>query len=76
MADRRSSIQVVRERLTGLLADWGAEMSLVLTELEQTNARLADLESRHVAPEISAAIVVGLEKAGLRVSARGRNAAS
>jgi chromosome segregation ATPase len=47
MADRRSPTQVIRERLTGLLADWGAEMSLVLTELEQTNARLADLESRH-----------------------------
>jgi DNA repair exonuclease SbcCD ATPase subunit len=59
MADRRSSIQVVRERLTGLLADWGAEMSLVLTELEHTNARLAELETSHVSRD---AELEGFEK--------------
>ena len=45
MSDRQTSIQSVRDRLTGLLADWGAELSLVLKELEEKRARLAELES-------------------------------
>lgn len=36
----------------------------------------ADLESRHVAPELSAALVTGLEKAGLRVVSCVRGAGS
>jgi chromosome segregation ATPase len=44
MAERNTTIQGVRDRLTGLLADWGAEMSLVLKELEEQRARVAELE--------------------------------
>ena len=44
MAERNTTIQGVRERLTSLLADWGAEMSLVLKELEEQRARVAELE--------------------------------
>jgi chromosome segregation ATPase len=39
-------IGTLRERLTQLLADWGAEMSMVLKELEDTRAELAALEQR------------------------------
>jgi chromosome segregation ATPase len=44
MADRPASIQDLRDRLTGLLADWGAELSLVLRELDEQRARVAELE--------------------------------
>lgn len=44
MAERNTSIQSVRDRLTGLLADWGAELSLVLKELEDKRTKLAELE--------------------------------
>jgi chromosome segregation ATPase len=46
MGERNTSIQAVRERLTGLLADWGAELSLVLKELDEKRARLAELEAQ------------------------------
>ena len=46
MADPQTSIQGVRDRLTGLLADWGSELSAVLKELEDKRARLEELESR------------------------------
>src|SRR5690606_21755707 len=36
--------RALRERLTDLLAEWGAQMSCVLTELEQARSRLADAE--------------------------------
>jgi chromosome segregation ATPase len=45
MAERNTTIQGSRDRLTGLLADWGAEMSLVLKELEEKRARVEELES-------------------------------
>ena len=44
MADQ-NSIQDVRDRLTGLLADWGSEFSSVLEELEAKRARVAELEN-------------------------------
>ena len=44
MADRPASIQDLRDRLTGLLADWGSELSLVLRELDEKRARVAELE--------------------------------
>ena len=34
----------LRDRLTGLLADWGAELASVLKELEEKRARVAELE--------------------------------
>jgi chromosome segregation ATPase len=46
MGERQTSIQAVRERLTGLLADWGAELALVLKELDEKRARLAELEAQ------------------------------
>jgi chromosome segregation ATPase len=46
MADRQASIQGLRDRLTGLLADWAAELSLVLKELEEKRARVVELEGR------------------------------
>jgi len=46
MADRQASIQGLRDRLTGLLADWGAELALVLKELDEKRARVAELEGR------------------------------
>ena len=41
MADIDTPIESLRERLTQLLADWGAEMSMVLKDLGDTRARLA-----------------------------------
>jgi len=38
------SIQGLRDRLTGLLADWGAELVEVLRELEEKRKRVAELE--------------------------------
>ena len=51
MADRPASIQDLRDRLTGLLADWGAELSLVLQELDEKRARVAELEGRATGPQ-------------------------
>jgi DNA repair exonuclease SbcCD ATPase subunit len=45
MAELQTSIGELRERLTALLADWGAEMSMVLRELELKRDRLAEIES-------------------------------
>ena len=39
-----ASIQGFRDRLTGLLADWGAELASVLKELEEKRARVEELE--------------------------------
>jgi septal ring factor EnvC (AmiA/AmiB activator) len=47
MGERQLPIQMVRDRLTGLLADWGAELSMVLKELEEQRARLAELEGKN-----------------------------
>lgn len=45
MAERNTTtIQEVRDRLTGLLADWGAELSSLLKELEEKRALAAELE--------------------------------
>lgn len=38
------TIQGLRDRLTGLLADWGAELVEVLRELEEKRKRVAELE--------------------------------
>jgi chromosome segregation ATPase len=46
MTDKNSSIQGLRDRLTGLLADWGAELSIVLRELDEKRSRVAELESK------------------------------
>jgi chromosome segregation ATPase len=39
-----TSIQGLRDRLTGLLADWGSELASVLRELEEKRARVEELE--------------------------------
>jgi chromosome segregation protein len=44
MTDSTPTIQGIRDRLTGLLADWGAELAVVLKELEEKRARVAELE--------------------------------
>jgi chromosome segregation ATPase len=44
MTDPAVSIQDLRDRLTGLLADWGTELASVLKELEEKRARVAELE--------------------------------
>jgi hypothetical protein len=46
MTEPTATIQSLRDRLTGLLADWGAEFSVVLKELEDKRAKLAELEGR------------------------------
>jgi chromosome segregation ATPase len=45
MADVETPIETLRDRLTGLLADWGAEFSMVLRELETKRARVKELDS-------------------------------
>src|SRR5512134_202775 len=45
MTESTATIQSLRDRLTGLLADWGSELALVLKELEAKRARVAELES-------------------------------
>jgi chromosome segregation ATPase len=45
MTDSTPTIQGLRDRLTGLLADWGAELAVVLKELEEKRARVAELEA-------------------------------
>jgi chromosome segregation ATPase len=44
MTEPTATIQSLRDRLTGLLADWGSELALVLKELEAKRARVAELE--------------------------------
>jgi chromosome segregation ATPase len=44
MTDSPATIQGLRDRLTGFLADWGAELASVLKELEEKRARVAELE--------------------------------
>ena len=44
MTDSTEPIQGLRDRLTGLLADWGSELASVLKELEEKRARVAELE--------------------------------
>jgi chromosome segregation ATPase len=44
MTDSTPPIQGLRDRLTGLLADWDAELTVVLKELEEKRARVAELE--------------------------------
>jgi chromosome segregation ATPase len=44
MTEPIATIQGLRDRLTGLLADWGTELALVLKELEEKRARVAELE--------------------------------
>jgi chromosome segregation ATPase len=45
MARQETRIEDLRERLTGVIADWGAEMSMVLRELEEARNRLAEISS-------------------------------
>jgi chromosome segregation ATPase len=45
MTDLETPIGTIRERLSGLLADWGADFSSLLTELEEKRARLDELET-------------------------------
>ena len=45
MAETNRSTEALRERLTNMLADWGAEMSAVLTELDQAHTRAEALEA-------------------------------
>lgn len=45
----QSPIQTLRDRLTETLAEWGAEMSTVLQELEQKRSALSELESSSAA---------------------------
>ena len=44
MADVQTPIDTLRERLTGLLADWGAEFSMVLKELDES---MSESGSKH-----------------------------
>jgi chromosome segregation ATPase len=44
MTEPTATIQGLRDRLTGLLADWGTEVASVLKELEEKRARVAELE--------------------------------
>ena len=45
MAESEIPIGTMRQRLTGLLADWGADFSELLAELEEKRARLEALEA-------------------------------
>lgn len=45
MTHENTSIQALRDRLSGLLADWGTELSAVLRELEEQRARVAEFEA-------------------------------
>jgi chromosome segregation ATPase len=44
MTEPTATIQGLRDRLTGLLADWGSELAAVLKELEEKRTRVAELE--------------------------------
>lgn len=45
MVSQTTSTEVLRERLTGLLADWGAEMSMLLKELDAARAEAAAVKA-------------------------------
>ncbi len=45
MAGEETSIGELRKRTTKLLADWGADFSVILKELEENRARLQELEA-------------------------------
>jgi chromosome segregation ATPase len=45
MARQETTTDALRERLTSLLADWGAEMSMVLRELDEARKQLAEQSS-------------------------------
>ena len=45
MTDSEISISELRSRLNDLLADWGADLSSVLTELEEKRSRVDELEA-------------------------------
>lgn len=45
MAESDTPIATIRERLTAMLADWGADFSVLLNELEEKRARLEKLEA-------------------------------
>jgi chromosome segregation ATPase len=47
MANARTDTASLRERLTGLLADWGSEMSILVRELDDTRAELESLKARN-----------------------------
>jgi len=51
MSELDTTTEALRERLTDLLAEWGAQMSCVLTELEQTRRRLETAEQASVQGE-------------------------
>jgi chromosome segregation ATPase len=44
MTEPTATIQGLRDRLTGMLADWGSELASVLKELDEKRARVAELE--------------------------------
>jgi chromosome segregation ATPase len=44
MTEPTATIQGLRDRLTGLLADWGSELASVLKELEEKRTRVTELE--------------------------------
>lgn len=46
MARQDTTTDALRERLTALLADWGAEMSMLLRELDDARKQLADQDSK------------------------------
>lgn len=48
MAERQTSVEELRERLTATLADWGTELAEVLRELESQRKELADLRRLQV----------------------------
>ena len=43
--DLQKPMSAMRERLTGMLADWGADFSTLLNELEETRALLQEIEA-------------------------------
>ena len=45
MAGKETTIGAIRKRTTSLLADWGADFSVILKELEENRARLQELEA-------------------------------
>jgi chromosome segregation ATPase len=48
MARQETTTDALRERLTTLLADWGAEMSMLLRELDDARKQVADQDSKKV----------------------------
>ena len=45
VADSETPIRKMRERLTGMLADWGTDFSALLRELEEKRALLEEIEA-------------------------------